>query len=45
MRIGPGATVDAFTRLADKPGEVQMQVGIGLMRPALESTESATLQR
>lgn len=44
MRIDPQANVEAFTKLADKSGEVQMQVGIGVMKQALESAESATLQ-
>lgn len=44
MRIDPQANVEAFTRLADKSGEVQMQVGIGVMKHALEFAESATLQ-
>ncbi len=44
MRIDPDATVEAFSRLADKSGEVQLQVGIGVMKQALESAESATLQ-
>jgi GTP cyclohydrolase III len=44
MRIDPSANVEAFTRLADKSGEVQMQVGIGVMKQALETAESATLQ-
>ena len=44
MRIDPNANVEAFTKLADKSGEVQMQVGIGVMKQALETAESATLQ-
>jgi len=44
MRIDPGANIEAFTKLADKSGEVQMQVGIGVMKQAMESAESATLQ-
>jgi GTP cyclohydrolase III len=44
MRIDPSANVDAFTRLTDKTGEVQAQVGIGVMKQALESAETATLQ-
>ena len=43
MRIDPNANVEAFTKLADKSGEVQMQVGIGVMKQALASAESATL--
>ena len=43
MRIDPNADVEAFTRLADKSGEVQLQVGIGVMKQALQSAESATL--
>ena len=44
MRIDPNANVEAFTKLADKSGEVQLQVGIGVMKQALASAESATLQ-
>ena len=44
MRIDPNANVEAFTRLADKSGEVQMQVGIGVMKQAMASAEAATLQ-
>jgi GTP cyclohydrolase III len=44
MRIDPNANVEAFARLADKSGEVRMQVGIGVMKQALQSAEAATLQ-
>ena len=44
MRIDPGANIEAFTKLADKSGEVQMQVGIGVMKQAMTSAESATLE-
>lgn len=44
MRIDPGASVEAFTKLADKSGEVQMQVGIDVMKQAMASAESATLE-
>ena len=44
MRIDPNANVEAFTKLADKTGEVQMQVGIDVMKQAMASAESATLQ-
>ena len=44
MRIDPNANIEAFTKLADKTGEVQMQVGVSVMKLALEATESATLQ-
>ena len=44
MRIDPNANVEAFTKLADKTGEVQMQVGIDVMKQATETAESATLQ-
>ncbi len=43
MKVDPNANIAAFTKLADKSGEVQMQVGIGVMKQALESAESATL--
>ena len=41
MRIDPNANVEAFAKLADKSGEVQTQVGIGVMKQALETAESA----
>ena len=44
MRIDPSANVEAFTKLADKSGEVQMQVGISVMKQAMATAESATLQ-
>jgi hypothetical protein len=44
MRVDPSANVDAFTKLADKTGEVQTQVGISVMKQALDSAETATLQ-
>jgi hypothetical protein len=44
MRIDPSANVEAFTKLADKTGQVQTQVGISVMKQALETAESATLQ-
>jgi GTP cyclohydrolase III len=44
MRIDPNSNIEAFTKLADKTGEVQMQVGIGVMKQAMESAEAATMQ-
>ena len=44
MNIDPNANIAAFTRLADKTGEVKMQVGVSVMKQAMESAESATLQ-
>ena len=44
MRIDPNANVEAFTRLADKTGEVQMQVGVSVMKDVMEIAESSTLQ-
>lgn len=44
MRIDPNANIETFTKLADKTGEVQMQVGVSVMKQALEASESATLQ-
>ena len=44
MRIDPGANIEAFTKLADKTGEVKTQVGISVMKQAMETAESATLQ-
>ena len=44
MRVDPSANVDAFTKLADKTGEVQQQVAIGVLKQTMETVESATLQ-
>jgi hypothetical protein len=44
MNIDPNANIAAFTKLADKTGEVQMQVGVSVMKEAMEASESATLQ-
>lgn len=44
MRVDPNLNIEAFTKLADKTGEVQTQVGVSVMKQALETTEAATLQ-
>lgn len=44
MRIDPSANIEAFRKLADKTGEVPTQMGISVMKQALETAESATLQ-
>jgi hypothetical protein len=44
MRVDPNANIEAFTKLTDRTGEVQAQVGISVMKEALESAETATLQ-
>lgn len=44
MRVDPNANVEAFTKLADKTGEVQTQVGVSVMKQVMESAETAALQ-
>ena len=44
MRVDPNANAEAFTNLADTTGEVQAQVGMGVMKQVLETAETATLQ-
>jgi hypothetical protein len=44
MRVDPSANVEAFTKLADKTGEVQGQVAVGVLKQTLENAETATLQ-
>jgi hypothetical protein len=44
MQIDPSANVAAFTKLADKTGETQMQVGISVMKEVMASAETAALQ-
>lgn len=44
MQIDPSSTVDAFTRLADKTGEVQLQVAMSVTKEVMESAEDMTLQ-
>lgn len=44
MQIDPNANVAAFTKLADKTGETQMQVGISVMKEVMATAESSTLQ-
>ena len=44
MRIDPTANIEAFSKLADKTGEVQAQLGGGVLKEAMESAEAATRQ-
>ena len=44
MQIDPSANVDAFTRLADKTGQVQLQVAMELTKQTLAASEDLTLQ-
>lgn len=38
MQISPSANIDAMTKLADKSGEVQMQVGVSVIKDTLDAT-------
>lgn len=44
MRVDPNANVEAFTKLADKSGQVQGEIAVGVLKQAMEAAESATLQ-
>ena len=44
MQIDPNANVAAFSKLADKTGEVQSQVGISVLKDVMESAEAMTMQ-
>jgi hypothetical protein len=44
MRIDSNANIEAFSKLADKTGEVQGQLAIGVLKEAMEGAEAATLQ-
>jgi hypothetical protein len=44
MRIDQNANIEAFTKLADKTGEVQSQLGIGILKETMQNAEAATMQ-
>jgi hypothetical protein len=44
MQIDPNANIAAFAKLADKTGEVQPELGVGVMKQALEAAESTALR-
>ncbi|MCC7370594.1 MAG: YjfB family protein [Chloroflexi bacterium] len=44
MQIDPNVNIAALTRLADKTGEVQAQVGVSVLKEVMETAESQTLQ-
>ena len=44
MQIDPNANIAAFSKLADKTGEVQSQVGVNVLKDVMESAEAMTMQ-
>ena len=44
MRIDQGSNIDAFSKLADKSGEVQGQVGVSVLKDVMETAEAMTMQ-
>lgn len=44
MRIDSSANIEAFSKLADKTGEVQGQLAVDILKETMESAETATLQ-
>lgn len=44
MRVDPNANVEAFSKLADKTGQVQGELAVGVLKQAMETAESTTLQ-
>jgi hypothetical protein len=44
MRIDQTANIDAFTKLADKTGEVQGQLAIGVLKQTMDAAEAQTMQ-
>ena len=44
MRIDSNANIEAFSKLADKTGEVQSQVGVSVLKDVMESAEAMTMQ-
>lgn len=44
MQIDPNANIAAFSKLADKTGEVQSQVGVSVLKDVMESAEAMTMQ-
>jgi hypothetical protein len=44
MRIDSNANIEAFSKLADKTGEVQSQLGIGILKETMENAEATSMQ-
>jgi hypothetical protein len=44
MRIDQGSNIDAFSKLADKSGEVQGQVGVSVLKQTMDTAEAMTMQ-
>jgi hypothetical protein len=44
MRIDSNANIEAFTKLADKTGEVQSQLGISILKETMQNAEAATME-
>jgi hypothetical protein len=44
MRVDPSANVKAFTRLADTSGTVATEVGVSVMKQAMDAAESQMAQ-
>ena len=44
MQIDPSANVDAFSRLADKTGEVQSQIATGMLKKTMDVAEESMAQ-
>jgi hypothetical protein len=44
MRIDQTANIDAFSKLADKSGEVQGQLAIGVLKQTMDAAEAQTMQ-
>ena len=44
MRIDQSANVDAFSKLADKSGEVQGQVAVSVLKQTMDNAEAMTMQ-
>ncbi len=44
MHIDPNANIAAFTKLADKTGEVQGQIGVSVLKDVMETAEAMTMQ-
>jgi hypothetical protein len=44
MRIDQTANIDAFSKLADKSGEVQGQIAIGVLKQTMDNAEANMMQ-
>jgi hypothetical protein len=44
MQIDPNANIDAFSKLADRSGEVQGQVTIGILKQTMDNAEANMAQ-